>query len=195
MLHRFMTNLSKAMAILGGAVLAILIVMVCLSIFGRTLNGWLHGPLFDGALQGVADGLLALGIGPVTGDFELVEAGMAFAIFAFLPICQISGGHASVDVFTNYLPIRAQKALRMIIEIIFAVVLVVIALQLKEGLDSKMRSGTTTFLLQFPIWWGYACALLGAAVAAIVGVYMGLVRVVEFVTGRDIAGNELGAHH
>ena len=195
MLHRFMTTLSKLMAILGGAVLAGLILMVCISILGRTLNGWLHGAVFSGALQGLSESLLGLGIGPVNGDFELVEAGMAFAIFAFLPICQISGGHASVDVFTNFLPSRAQKALRMVIEIVFAVVLVLIALQLKEGMDSKMRSGTTTFLLQFPIWWGYACSLLGASVAALVGVYMAALRVFEFVTGRDIAGNELGAQH
>lgn len=192
-MHRFMLNLSKAMAILGGAVLTSLIVMVCLSVLGRSLNGWLYAPLFDGALQGVAATLLGWGIGPINGDFELVEAGMAFAIFAFLPICQISAGHASVDVLTNLMPRRAQMFLRMLAEVAFAVVLVVIALQLKEGLDSKMRSGTTTFLLQFPIWWGYAAALSGAVVAAIVGVYMAGLRVVEFATGRIIAGHELGA--
>ena len=33
-------------------------------------------------------------------DYELVEAGVAFAIFAFIPLCQIYGSHATVDIFT-----------------------------------------------------------------------------------------------
>jgi hypothetical protein len=44
--------------------------------------------------------------GPVKGDFEVVEAGIAFSIFAFLPICQLHGGHATVDIFTNLMPKR-----------------------------------------------------------------------------------------
>ncbi len=193
MLHRYVLNLSKLMAIIGGAVLSALILMVCLSILGRELNGLLHSQLAQGLFEGPADWLLALGIGPVKGDFELVEAGMAFTIFAFLPLCQITSGHASVDVFTNYLPPRAQQILGMVIEIVFAAVLIIIAMQLNEGLASKMRSGQTTFILQFPIWWAYALSLAGAFVAALVGVYMAGVRVYEVATGREIAGDGQGA--
>jgi len=32
---------------------------------------------------------------------------MAFCIFAFLPYCQLTAGHAAVDVFTDPLPARA----------------------------------------------------------------------------------------
>ena len=194
-MHKFFMGLAKLMAILGGALLTVLIVLICLSVLGRSLNTILHGPLFDGALSGLGDWLLALGIGPINGDFELVEAGIAFSIFAFLPLCQISAGHASVDIFTNWLPRRANQVLGMVIEIVFAIVLVLIAMQLKEGMDSKIRSGTTTFLLEFPIWWAYALSLFGAVAAAIVGVYMACVRTYEALTGRivvDVAG---GAGH
>lgn len=183
------------MAILGGIVLSALVLLVCLSVLGRELNGFLHGPLFQGSLKGMADWLIAVGVGPVNGDFELVEAGMAFTIFAFLPYCQVTAGHASVDIFTNFLPMRVQKVLRMLVDILFAVMLVIVAMKLNDGMASKMRSGTTTFLLQFPIWWGYAVALVGAVLAAATAVYMAVVRVIEVITGRQIAVDDLGAAH
>ena len=40
-------------------------------------------------------------LGPVPGDFELVEVGTGFAVFAFLPWCQLKRGHATVDLFTS----------------------------------------------------------------------------------------------
>jgi len=39
------------------------------------------------------------------------------------------------------------------------------------GMAGKMRSGTETFLLALPVWWGYAACLPGAWGAAIVAVY------------------------
>lgn len=194
-MHRFFTGLSRLMAILGGSVLTLLILLICVSILGRSLNTILHGPLFDGALSGVAAWLLALGIGPVNGDFELVEAGIAFTIFAFMPLCHITGGHASVEIFTSWLPEKANSLWGMIIEIVFALVMVTVAIKLKDGMYSQIRTGTTTFLLEFPIWWAYALSLLGASVAAVVAVYMACARVVEALTGRVIIPIAEGAEH
>lgn len=194
-MHRYFLALSRLMAVLGGVVLSALVIIVCASILGRSLNGALHGPLLQALPGDLANGLLALGIGPVNGDFELVETGMAFAIFAFLPLCQITSGHAAVDVFTNMMPQGTQRVLRMVVEIAFAAALIVIAVQLKSGMDSKIRSGQTTFLLQFPIWWAYAASLAGAAVAALTGLYMALVRTAEALTGRVLLAEDAGAGH
>ncbi|MDP7150502.1 MAG: TRAP transporter small permease [Paracoccaceae bacterium] len=193
-MHRTFLNLSRLMAIIGGIVLSLLILLVCLSIVGRTLNGIFHSDLMQGALPGFSEMMLATGIGPINGDFELVEAGIAFAIFMFIPLTQITSGHAVVDVFTNWLPMRGQKMLMAIAEVLFAIALTVIAVQLYEGMLSKQRSGTTTFLLQFPIWWAYALSLIGAVSAAIVGTYVALVRVYQIITGAKILGEE-GAEH
>lgn len=173
------------MAILGGLVLTILIVLVCVSVFGRTMNGVLHdtGMIVAPALS---TWLLDIGVGPINGDFELVEAGIAFSIFAFLPLCHLSGGHATVDIFTSKLPDGVNRFLRMIVEAIFAAVMVIIALRLFAGMVSKHSYGETTFLLQFPVWWAYAASLFGAVVAAIISVYIALMRVFEFFTGRTI---------
>jgi TRAP-type C4-dicarboxylate transport system permease small subunit len=148
-----------------------------------------------GILAGVAQGMIDAGIGAIPGDFELVEAGMAFCIFAFLPFCTVTGGHAAVDVFTNFLPRQANRILDVLIAVLFAVALVVIAVQLEEGMARKIQSGQTTLLLQFPVWWAYALSLVGAVATAVVGCWMVLVRAYEITTGRVIAANAVGADH
>ncbi len=193
MLKNFMMGLAKFSAILGGIVLTLLIVLTCVSIVGRLINGWMHSDFMENLVPEFAQWVLGLGVGPVNGDFELVESGVAFAIFAFLPLCQITSGHATVGIFTDKLPTRVQRFLRMIIELVFAAVLVLIAWRLYEGMSSKMRYGETTFLLQFPIWWAYAASFVGAVVAAVVGIYMGLVRTYEFFTDRVIIWDGVGA--
>lgn len=185
-MQRFMNNLSRFMAILGGIVLTALIILVCVSVLGRTLNGFLHSAPVVAVLGDFAKTLLDAGVGPILGDFELVEAGVAFAIFAFIPFCQITGGHATVDIFTSMLPLKANRLLQMVIDIVFAGVLILIALQLYEGMLSKMQYRETTFLLQFPVWWSYAASLVAAVVSAIVSVYIAIIRMGEFFGNRTI---------
>lgn len=183
------------MAYLGGIMLSALILLTCVSVIGRSLSTLLHSDFIEGLMPGVATALLGLGIGPVNGDFELIEAGVAFAIFAFLPLCHITGGHASVDIFTSRFSDRANRVLRALTEVLFAAVLVLIAWQLFQGMLSKMSSGQTTFLIEFPIWWAYLLSLSGAVVAAIVAVYLACVRVQEILSGRIILPADLGADH
>lgn len=190
----FMMWLSRMMAIMGGIVLCILIVLTSVSIAGRLLNGFFHGDFMERIAPGFSKWAIDVGVGPVTGDFELVEAGVAFAIFAFIPLCQITSGHASVDIFANMMPRGVNRFLRMVIEIVFAAVLVLIAWRLYEGMLSKLSYGETTFLLQFPIWWAYAASLFGAVVSSVVGVYMAGVRTYEFLTGRIIVWDGVEAN-
>ena len=185
-MHRFFLNLSRVFAYLGGLMLAALVVMTCLSVLGRWANGHLHDMVAAGLMPGLAQWLLDLGIGVIRGDFELVEAGIAFSIFAFLPYCQMTGGHAAVDIFTARLPARADRMLRAVTEAVFAAVLVLIAVQLGAGMVSKLQTGQTTFLLQFPLWWAYALSLSAASVAAMVAVYMACARMAEAWTGRAL---------
>ena len=203
-MHRFFLGLSRGMAIAGGFMLSILVAIVVLSILGREASSILHGDYFQSSMKGLADWLLAvrlpglwgdISLGPVTGDYELVEAGVAFAIFAFLPLAQVSGAHAVVDIFTSWLPERPHRVLLALIEIAFAAVLVIIAVQLWDGTMSKMHRHQTTFLLQFPLWWAYAASLAGAVMAAIVAIYMALVRSAEALTGRKMVADATGAEH
>lgn len=194
-MHTFVTRLARSFAVVGGIVLSALIILTCLSVAGRAMNSLLHGDALQSLVPGLAKLLLATGVGPINGDFELVEAGMAFAIFAFLPLCQLHGAHASVDIFTATLPPRINRILRMVVEIIFAAVLILIAFKLFSGMESKRASGQTTLLLQFPVWWGYAFSVPGAVAAAFVALHIALSRLVEVATGRIILPSELESEH
>ena len=185
------TQAARLMAICGGLVLTVLIVLICISVIGRSLNGLLHGWI-GAVMPGISAWALDLGVGPINGDFELVEAGVAFAIFAFLPLCQISAGHASVDIFTAKLPTRINRLLQLAIDVIFAVVLIAIAYQLYNGMLSKQRYGDTTFLLQFPIWWAYAASLSGSILTAVISFYVAGIRALELMLGKDILSQEAG---
>ena len=185
------TQAARLMAICGGLVLTVLIVLICISVIGRSLNGLLHGWI-GAVMPGISAWALDLGVGPINGDFELVEAGVAFAIFAFLPLCQISAGHASVDIFTAKLSTRINRVLQLAIEVIFAVVLIAIAYQLYNGMLSKQRYGDTTFLLQFPIWWAYAASLSGSILTAVISFYVAGIRALELMRGEDILSQEAG---
>lgn len=189
--HRITTALARWMALAGGAMLLGLVLLTCASILGRELNEALQG------LRGAApaDWLLdGVGIGSIAGDFELLEAGMAFTIFAFLPWTQITVGHAAVDVFADALPAAVNRWIAAATEVAFAAVLVLIAVQLWAGMETKAASGQTTIRLQFPVWWAYALAVAPALLAAAVGLWCAVLRVSEAVTGHVRLHGE-GAEH
>lgn len=176
------------MALLGGVVLTLLVLLTVVSVTGRGLNTLAHSDFLESSAPGVAAWLLGLGVGPVNGDFEIVEAGIAFAIFAFLPICQLHSAHATVDIFTNLMPGRANRILAAFWEVVLAIVIVVIAWRLYVGFTEKLANGQTTFLLQFPVWWAYGASLIAAVVAALAGVYSAWAR----ITGELPTGGEGG---
>ena len=185
-MYSLIKKLAHAMAVLGGLVLISLILLVCTSVLGRSVGTVLHGAFMQTNFTDFSNWALGVGIGAINGDFELVEAGVAFAIFAFLPLCQLSGSHATVDVLTSKLSLRSNQVLKIISECLFALVLGLIAWRLFAGMEAKQRYGETTFLLQFPIWWAYAASFLGAALAALVSIYMAIVRILEALSGKEL---------
>jgi TRAP-type C4-dicarboxylate transport system permease small subunit len=172
LLHALITHLARFMALVGGIVLCLLVLIVCVSVLGREANDMSHA----GYLGPLGEWLLAQGVGPVTGDFELVEAGIAFAIFAFLPLTQLNGSHATVDIFTGGLGPRVNNALAMFWSVVMAVIIILISWRLFEGMQDKIRYRETTYLIQFPVWWAYAASLVAAIAASIVSLYCAAMR-------------------
>jgi TRAP-type C4-dicarboxylate transport system permease small subunit len=167
--------LARVLAILGGIALVAITVLTVVSIGGRTL--------------------IWAGLKPIPGDFELVEVGTGFAVFAFLPWCQLIRGHATVDVFTSFFPATVNRVIDLVSEFLMTAVIVLIAWRLWHGLQDKIRYNETTFILQFPVWWGYAAAMAAVAVAVIVSFYMLYVRTREVASGQTILGPGQGAFH
>jgi TRAP-type C4-dicarboxylate transport system permease small subunit len=179
-------RLARGMAVLGGVVMVALVLLTCVSVLGRGLNSMGHSGWLIALAQGFADWLIASGVGPVTGDFELVEAGIAFSIFAFLPICQLYAGHATVDVFTSRMSDKVNAWLIAFWDMILTLVIWLITWRLFAGLLDKLGNGETSFLLQFPIWWAYAASFLAALVASVTALYCVIGRVTYAATGRTI---------
>ena len=165
-----------------------------MSILGRAVNKFLHNDVFDTVLNGPSKFLLDLGIGEINGSYELLEAGVAFAIFSFLPICQFYGVHATVDVFTSALPRTFNRWLGAFWEVILAMMILLLIWRLFSGLERYYGNGETTLFLQFPVWWTYACSFAAGVVACIVAVYCAAMRLREAATGRDYLPSEQGAH-
>jgi len=186
-----MTRIAQAMAILGGIVLSLLILLICFSIVTRELSSVFHRDILAALPPGILTELATW----AKNNFELIENGMPFVIFAFLPLAQITSSHATVDVFTTRFPAPVLRFMRALTEIVFAGVLVLFAEKLYEGMNAKMRYGEITYLIQFPVWWAYALALVAAVVAAVVAVYMALLRVYEMATGHRIALDDGEAGH
>lgn len=158
-LARFVNGLAKALAILGGIVLVVITAITVISITGRAF--------------------IWAGLRPVPGDFELVEAGVGFAVFAFLPWCQINRGHATVDIFTSFFPDQVNRHIDVLAEVLMTIAITFIAWRLWFGLQDKIRYGEVTFILQYPVWWAFAACMVAAVVAVIVSFYMVGVRLTE----------------
>lgn len=166
-MHRFIHALARLTALVGGLVLIALIALVTVSITGR----W-------------------FGLGEITGTYELLEAGVAFAIFSFLPIAQFYGAHATVDVFTMALPDRVTRWIKAFWEVVLALIILLIIWRLYEGMQRYIGNGETTFFLQFPVWWGYAAGFASGLVACLTAVYCAFARIKEAAQGQDILPSE-----
>jgi TRAP-type C4-dicarboxylate transport system permease small subunit len=135
----------------GGLVLVALVAMTCVSIAGRALTG--------------------LGLGPVPGDYELVEIGIGFAVFAALPWCHLRRGHATVELFAPLYGGAVNRALDVVIDLAVLAVALLLAWRLADGMLDKKGYFETTFILGIEIWQGYALGLAGAAVFCIVALW------------------------
>jgi len=139
--------------------------------------------------------MIGFGLGPIKGDYELVEAGVAFSVCAFLPWCQFQRGHAIVDLFTNMLSATINRWINLIAEMLMALAIFVMTWKLWDGMVSKLQYGDTTFILEMPIWWPYAACFAALIVACIIATYLVIVRTVAVLTGKTNDNFGSGAVH
>lgn len=140
-------RLARWSAVTGGLVLVAITVMSVVSNAGRALTG--------------------VGLGPVPGDFELVELGTGLAVFLFLPWTYLRGGHATVDLLYNHLPRPMRQAVLMLCDVLMLALWVVLTWKLWDGMLEKREYAETTFILQLPVWWAYAACWVGAAIGCL----------------------------
>jgi TRAP-type C4-dicarboxylate transport system permease small subunit len=101
------------------------------------------------------------------GDFELTEMGVAVAVFAFLPWCQIAGLNVTADIFTA----RASRFWLAVFSLLGALVALcfgaLLLWRMYYGMVDQRTYDTTTAMLQIPLWWGYGLCLLSLALLVV----------------------------
>jgi TRAP-type C4-dicarboxylate transport system permease small subunit len=150
-LGRFVRRLATAVAILGGVVLVLVTLMTVVSVVGRAL--------------------IPLGLSAVKGDFELVQAGVLFAIFCSLPLTQYLRGHADVAVLTDTFSPRVTAAIELVMDLLMLAATGFILWRFTIGMLDKYGNHEMTFTLHMPVWWSYASGMVGAIATVIVALY------------------------
>ncbi|MEM7471103.1 MAG: TRAP transporter small permease [Pseudomonadota bacterium] len=150
---------ARVAAYFGGAILLALAVMTVVSVVGRAFT--------------------FAGLRPIRGDFELVEAGTAIAVFMFLPWCQMQRGHVTVDLLVRRMSPRLKAFWTVIGDAALALISGLILWRLYLGFGEKfpffeqpMRDALamgfkpffpeTSYELQFPVWVPFGFATIGA---------------------------------
>jgi TRAP-type C4-dicarboxylate transport system permease small subunit len=142
---RFLVQLSELLALIGGALLLLIMAMTVISIIGRQLFGM-----------------------PVKGDFEITELACGIAVFLFFPYTQITGQNIVAEFFTAGLSERRRAGLESVHDLVFAAVALFLAWRAFEGFLDMVASTQKTMLLGLPVWWAYVAAFGSCVVLTLV---------------------------
>jgi TRAP-type C4-dicarboxylate transport system permease small subunit len=141
-------GLCRALALAGGLVLIAMTLMSLVSIVGRAV--FAH---------------------PLPGDYELVQLGCAVSVAAFLPFCQMRGGHVLVDFFTANARFAVRAALDALGAVLLGIAATVITWRLAVGASSLQEANDQTTILAIPTWWAVALMVPSFALLAAAGFY------------------------
>ena len=148
---RVVHAVARYLALAGGAVMIAVTAVTVVSIIGR--------------------GLIRFGLSPIPGDFEIVQAGMLFAIFSFLPWCHLTRGNAIVAILTDRFPVRFNALAEFIWDVAMLLAATFIAWRLWFGMIDKFEFRESTFILRVPVWMSYATGFAGAVIFVAIAVY------------------------
>ncbi len=141
-LKKGMFSTSHGAALVGVAVLAILVII----------------PIIDIIMRRVLNS-------PLPGAYELSEFALGLMVFTTLAYCGMRGMHIVVDIATSRLPKRTQQVLDLVIYIFSFIMMAVISWQLfSRALTVKADHEVSTILYiptyPFVLLAGIGCALL-----------------------------------
>lgn len=135
-----------------------------------------------GALVALATGLLttlsvvmrSVWSQPISGDVEMTQMGIAFAISLCLPYCQLQRANIIVDFFTQSSASTTRQALDAVGNLLLVLLYGLLAWRTLVGALSVHEAGETTMIISLPMWWAYACLAPGLALAGWVALIQGL---------------------
>ena len=114
---------------------------------------------------------------PILGDTEIVEFAAGVAVMCFMPYCQMQYGHVVITAFTGWAPPAAKATLDIAASVVFALVVIVLAMQLIVGGYDAYDRGRISMFLRLPRWWGFALASVPAVLWMATAVFVVCERV------------------
>ena len=145
---RVLLAVTKAFALAGGLVLVALTGMSFVSVVGR-----------------------AAFAKPLPGDYELIQLGCAVAVAAFLPFCQMRGGHVLVDFFTAHSRPSVRATLDTLGAVLLGIAAAVFTWRLTAGAIGLREANDQTTILEIPTWYAVALMVPSFALFSAAGFY------------------------
>lgn len=116
-IEKRLTQLSTALAVVGGLGLGFAILVTCVSTINKGLSR-----VFNSTFGANSIPDLLSWIKPISGEDELVAFAIGFALFAACPLLMIKQGHVKIDLLEGYFGARFNRLLDLIGNISFAVI-------------------------------------------------------------------------
>ena len=186
-MHEFIKKLAIFNAMMGGVVLTLLACLMSISIMGGAIAKLAYADFLFSHMPFLANFLQSLSIRTIPGMYEIFEFGLAFVIFAALPIAQYYRAHAQVNLFMDRFSPIINHLLLLIWEVIFSLLLWVMTWQVFQGMLRLQGSGMIYQDLQMPQWYGYALAFIQMILVSLVATY-GAYQRLSRKGGREIDG-------
>ena len=155
-------GLAKAMHLVSGVILVVMMATIILDIIVR----WLFG-----ATEGAVDLTFR-------GAVEIVSYGLLFMVLFSLPY-SVNRGQVIVDLFTERMTEKAKKALAGFYTLGFGLLGLGMSLRFFESMERTAQSGETTQDLLIPLSYIYALATFATTVLAIRGLLIAYQEVAE----------------
>lgn len=154
MMYRIVRSAAWWSAILGGVLLALVVVITVVNVAGFLLNT-LARP-FGGSVSGLP------------GYEDAVSLLVGVGAMLLLPWCQWTRGHVSVDLFTSLLSGTTLSWLTRITDALMGAVAAFLAVMLTIGMLSFRADGVRTPVLEWLTWPFLAPAIAALALWALV---------------------------
>ncbi|ESR26199.1 TRAP transporter small permease [Lutibaculum baratangense] len=104
---------------------------------------------------------------PFAGDFEIVEMGVAVAVFTFLPYCQLTGANVSADLFTSNASPRTVTFLVFLGAVIALLFSTFLIWRMYYGMVDSRQYNEITTVNGIPVWFAYVPILISLALLAL----------------------------
>jgi TRAP-type C4-dicarboxylate transport system permease small subunit len=150
-------QLVSAWALLGGAILLVIVVVTSINVGAFTLDRMA--------------GLLGQNVSGLPGYEDFVRLAISAAGLMFFPYCQLRYGHVNVDLFARHFPARVQRGLDILWRVVTAVVALGLAGYMVEGMRESRSDHAVSAVLGWSEWPFYGPGIVSLVLWAAVALY------------------------